>query len=363
MKSSIVWTRVKREHGLYRYNSTGQYFARVRFRGKLHRRKLGTADLELAKRKLYEFKNDLARTDAGKGNTSLGDVLDTYERTIRRLSEKTQRDKASIIKKLRSTWFGINTIPLRTIKPSQAGAWLADHYGSLSAAAYNGALTLLRAVFDLAVSDRVIAESPAAHLTYKKREAPIRLTPTFDEFKKIVKEIREQPFNADAEQSGDFVEFLGLAGLGQAESAPITRADVDLAAGRIIVLRRKTSAGFAIPIFPQLRPLIEKLCKGKRHDERLFSINDAKKSLRNACERLGFPSFTHRSLRRMFITLAIERGIDIKVIAEWQGHKDGGKLILNTYSHVRRPHSDRMAALMTDGQPESEKVVAFKASA
>ena len=34
----------------------------------------------------------------------------------------------------------------------------------------------------------------------------------------------------------------------------------------------------------------------------------------------------------MFITRAIERGVDVKVIAEWQGHKDGGKLILDTYS-------------------------------
>jgi hypothetical protein len=38
----------------------------------------------------------------------------------------------------------------------------------------------------------------------------------------------------------------------------------------------------------------------------------------------------------MFITRAIERGVDVKVIAEWQGHKDGGKLILDAYSHVNR---------------------------
>jgi len=65
--------------------------------------------------------------------------------------------------------------------------------------------------------------------------------------------------------------------------------------------------------------------------------------------RLGFPSFTHRALRRMFITRAIERGVDVKVIAEWQGHRDGGRLILQTYSHVRPEHSNRMAALMTTG--------------
>ena len=55
----------------------------------------------------------------------------------------------------------------------------------------------------------------------------------------------------------------------------------------------------------------------------------------------------------MFITRAIEKGIDVKVIAEWQGHRDGGKLILDTYSHVRAAHSMRMAQLMTDQQPEN----------
>jgi len=50
----------------------------------------------------------------------------------------------------------------------------------------------------------------------------------------------------------------------------------------------------------------------------------------------------------MFITRAIERGVDIKVIALWRGHRDGGKLILDTYSHVNPAHSKRMALLMAD---------------
>jgi hypothetical protein len=54
----------------------------------------------------------------------------------------------------------------------------------------------------------------------------------------------------------------------------------------------------------------------------------------------------------MFITRAIERGVDIKCIAQWQGHKDGGKLILETYSHVNPVHSKRMAALMVAEPPE-----------
>jgi hypothetical protein len=55
----------------------------------------------------------------------------------------------------------------------------------------------------------------------------------------------------------------------------------------------------------------------------------------------------------MFITRAIEKGVDVKVIADWQGHRDGGKLILDTYSHVQPIHSQRMAQLMTDEEPEN----------
>jgi integrase len=358
MKTNNAWTRVKREHGLYCYNPSGQYFARVRFQGKLYRRKLGTNDLDLAKRKLRAFKDDLDRTDATKGNTSFAKVLDDYAATLTGASS-TLANKLAVIAKLKEkqdgkeSWFGINSLPLRTVKPSQVSAWLTKHYGRWSAAYYNLALSVIRSALDMAVNDKIIVENPAKGLKYKKRAKPIRPTPTLEQFKQIVADIRGQRFNADAEQSGDFVEFLGLAGLGQAEAASIKRSDVDLDAGRIIVYRHKTDVGFVIPIYPQLRPLVEKLCKDKKHDQPLFTISKARKALANACKRLAFPSFTHRSLRRMFITRAIERGVDVKVIADWQGHKDGGKLILATYSHVRPEHSNRMAQLMTTDQPEN----------
>jgi integrase len=352
MKPNNVWTKIKREHGLYRYNPSGQYFARVRFSGKLYRRKLDTADLDLAKRKLRAFKDDLGRTDATKGNASFASVLDAYGATLGG-ADSTKVNKRAVIDKLRTTWFGIDTLPLRTVKPSQVTAWLAKHYGDQSAAYYNSALSVIRAVCDVAVADKILSESPAKGITYRKRKKPIRETPTIEQFKAIVSDIRNQRFNADAEQSGDFVEFLGLAGLGQAEAVAIKRSDVDLDAGRIIVYRHKTDTGFTIPIYPQLRSLVEKLCKSKVHNAPLFSITQARKALANSCKRLGLPSFTHRSLRRMFISRAIERGVDVKVIAEWQGHRDGGKLILQTYSHVRSEHSNRMAQLMTMEQPEN----------
>jgi hypothetical protein len=65
-----------------------------------------------------------------------------------------------------------------------------------------------------------MSESPAGHLKYIKRQKPIRLTPTWEQFKAIVADVRSQQFNADAQDSGDFLEAMGLLGLGQAELAP-----------------------------------------------------------------------------------------------------------------------------------------------
>ena len=72
-------------------------------------------------------------------------------------------------------------------------------------------------------------------------------------------------------------------------------------------------------------------------------VKDAKHALSTACKRLDFPAYSQRALRRMFITRAIEKGVDVKTIAQLQSHRDGGKLILRTYSHVRNVHAEEMA--------------------
>ena len=163
--------------------------------------------------------------------------------------------------------------------------------------------------------------SPAAHLRSAKREKPIRLTPSFDQFKAIIADVRAQQFNADAQDSADFLEFLGWPASGRLRLASLTRGDVDFDAQRIITFRHKT-----IPVSPsrcirRFGRLLERLCEGKAHNERVFRIADAKKALAGACRRLNYPPFSQRSLRRLFITRAIEQGVDVKVIAEWQGHK------------------------------------------
>lgn len=333
---------------LYRY-SNGVYYARIRVEGKEIKRSLKTTDRALARRKLADFRDEQRQTDRSQGKLTLEALCDRYLLTIRHQKPKTVERKTFIANRVKADWPTGRLAQVAKIRPSECDEWLSRY--SFGPASRNLHISGLKELFALAVRDRIISASPAAHLRSARREKPIRITPSFEQFKAIIADVRAQAFNADAQDSADFLEFLGLAGLGQAEVASLTPSDVDFAAARIVTFRHKTVTGFAVPLYPQVRPLLERLCQGKGHHDRLFKISDAKKALAGACRRLGYPPFSQRSLRRLFITRAIEKGVDVKVIAEWQGHRDGGKLILDTYSHVNNTHSHRMALLMNDAEP------------
>jgi integrase len=355
---------------LYRYHNPGKRaHGKYYFKGQIGKREfmrsLKTTDRAYAVRLAADFRRSREHLDPSADKIVLAcrcrqeackcDTLINLYRSLARftkLKEHTRSNKERIFERIKRHWPGGPSTLVSRIRPSDCEKWLS-RYAYLSASTFNDHLWLLKDLFAMAVDDRLLQSSPAAKLEARKREDPERLTPTFEQFQAIVASVRSQKFNGHgAEESADFLEFMGLTGLGQAEASVLTQGDVRFEAGQLSVLRRKTSKRFFVPIYPQVRPLLEKLCKGKAHNEKLFKIADAKKALAAACDRLNLPPFSQRSLHRMFITRAIERGVDVKVIAEWQGHRDGS-LILSTYSHVRPIHSQRMAQLMTTKEPEN----------
>lgn len=337
---------------LYRYSSSGVYYARIKTAGKEIRRSLGTDDRATATRKLRELRVAQQKVDPSRGKLTLAELCDRFLRTVQHQKRKTIERKALIVGRLKMNWPGGSSCQVRSIRQSDIQLWLAQY--SFGPVSRNLHLACVKEVFALAVADRVISESPAAEIKSVKVAKPIRRTPTFEEFRSIVADIRAQPFSAEAGESADFVEFIGLAGLGQAEASALEWPDIHWDREQITTFRHKTKSGFAIPLYPQLRSLVERRYTRRSSDsESIFSIKNAKRAIGAACRRLSLPAYSHRSFRRMFITRAIELGVDVKVIAEWQGHKDGGKLILSTYSHVRRAHSQRMAQLMTEVHPSN----------
>src|SRR5438034_4617185 len=236
---------------LYRYSSNGVYYARIKADGKEIKRSLKTTDRAFAQRALRVFRDEQRQIDRSQGKLTLAELCDRYLKTVQHQKPKTVERKTFIVGRIKTDWPTGKLTQIGKIKPSDVDLWLSRYrFGSASR---NLHISCVKELFNSAVRDHIITASPAAHLRSAKREKPIRLTPTFEQLKAIIADVRAQQFNADARDSADFLEFLGLCGLGQAEAGSLTRADVDLASGQIITYRHKTSTGFAIPIFPQVR--------------------------------------------------------------------------------------------------------------
>ena len=331
---------------LYRYSSNGVYYALVKHEGKQKRASLETTDKAEAKRKLAEFQRNLGKVDTSQGRITLRELCAKYLATVQNQAKATIYRKEHIVERLLADFPRGADCQVGKIKQSDLEAWLAGYeFGHSS--------HLLYLLFDMAVNDKMISDSPAAKIRPLKAVKPIRITPSFDDFQAIIAEVRKQKFNAEAEDSADFLEFLGLIGVGQAEAAGIQRQHVNVAKKQLTFFRHKTKTPYTVPIYPQAEALVAKLISkpGMKQDDTLFRIKDAKKALAAACARLKFPAYSQRAFRRMFITRCIELGVDVKVIASWQGHQDGGKLILGTYSHVRNVHAEEMAKKLATEHP------------
>ncbi len=337
---TATYVKVANYPGLYRHSRSGRYYACKKLHGVRRERSLETCDRKIAERRLKEWVGNLEKVDAEVEKTTLEELIERYHAVTASLSESSRATDRSIIKKFLAWWPHGRDCQVRQIRPSMLDEWLAHEAPRLRNVSYNGYTGFLKQLFSIAVKDRIIAESPAASLRvpWKKPQTPKRLVPTVEQFEAIVESVRSQQYADTAQESGDFIEFLGLAGVGQAEASSLTWGDIDWSRNRMYFRRHKTDTHFYVPIYVHLRPLLMRLkeqARGRASDSaRVFKVKDAKKALSAACARLNLPHFSQRNLRQSLIRRLIRAKVDVKSISKWQGHQDGGQLILDTYTEV-----------------------------
>ena len=223
-------------------------------------------------------------------------------------------------------------------------SWLAERRNerTLKASGINNYIRLLHGLFALAVDLDAVSENPALQIKMLKEPNPERLTPTWDQAHKIIAAVKL----LDSRKS---LTAMLLFGLGQAELRNLKGEHFDLVRGMITVRRQKTQRVYLIPIFPHARQFVEELRDAGelKSQAAVFKYCNPQDALFLACQRLNYPSFTPRSFRRAFIIRALEKGIDPRVVASWQGHRDA-TLVLRVYgAWINHDHAQRMAALMS----------------
>ncbi|MEM9280433.1 MAG: hypothetical protein AAGA96_01275 [Verrucomicrobiota bacterium] len=176
---------------LYRYERSRTYFAFFRHQGKLSRTSLETTNLAQAKRKLLDLRAKKERVATKSGKVTLNSLCADYLASLK-LAPKTLQGKETIRGRIESDWPHLQRgeVQIHQIKPIDIRKWLNSY--DFGAATYNSYLWFIRSAFEFAIENKWLAENPAEKIGAQTRDAPIRLTPTFDQFKAIVKEVRSQ---------------------------------------------------------------------------------------------------------------------------------------------------------------------------
>ena len=331
------FTRVA--EGIYRYR-TGGFYLRAKVAGQPVWHKLKSADLQAARREARDYLRTGNPIDKTASRRTVADFLEAVLADYPEGSG-TRKNHEVHKRKIEAHWPGGANTPISNVRAGHIREFMQRAFPDVSGTYYNDVLAFVKRIFLRALADHAIGRVPDIggdkkdSVWKRRRYKPKKVhIPAVKTWRKIVNSVRSEPFADTAEESADFLEAEGALGLGQAELASLIWADVDMQRMQISVRRVKTGEPFTVPIYPQARELIERRKKitGGKAINRVFTVKDPKVALTNACKKLGLPQYSQRTFRKMFITEALRKGVNVKTIASLQGHRDGGKLILQTYS-------------------------------
>ena len=354
------------------------YYARIRVGPHLKWKSLRTKSFNIAKGKLKDTETEL-KGGAGGSNGLLNadltfhDAFRFYEVAVRSnpdLKDSTKHFRLRSEKTLVRTWPELWDKELRRVKAEDCQRWYRDFRNGGAAftpnrakskrsgdspTTVNAAIRFLREVFKVGVDAGVLSKNPADALkTLSPRKKLLQL-PNRTQFAELIAEVRKT-HSRWGQAPGDLVEGLAYTGARVGEARRMTWAHVDEERGMVTIPGEKTDAAPRVnPITPAFKGLLGRMrAKGScRPVDPLFGVRSVLGSLKQACAALGLPKLDHHDLRHLFATTCIESGVDVLTIASWLGHSDGGKLVLETYGHLRPAHST-LAAKLVDFSPPTK---------
>lgn len=343
---------------LRQYVTTGQYYGRLKIRGKSIRKSLNTDVWSVARLRLVDFlKEERARMPVVEAPT----FAEAVERYKERLAQDTSMKPRSreyrliCIRKIELSWPKLWQLKLTDITAEACRQWAAGLREDISAQYFNNTIDTLKLIIDAAIKHR--GRVPGEQLVNPARDIPRTRVlpknlnlPESTQFRTMVESIRRRS-GGWATKAADLVEFLAYSGLRLYTEAQWVRwEDIDWKRGEIVVrgdpeTRTKNWELRRIPLLPDMKRLLDAMAaaKGGHPTGRILQIARCPESLKRVCEESGIPRISHHDLRHLFATRCIESGVDIPTVARWLGHRDGGALAMKTYGHLRNEHSQAMA--------------------
>jgi integrase len=358
--SKVKWKATKVQF-LVKDEISGRYYARFWRDGKAVWRTLKTDIFEMAKYRLAEelkafraVKN--AARAVERGDVTVSRLIDAYldsQRLRPDITKSSLRVYESCVAALRRTWPELAIRRPKDVTEAACQQWAKRYSEHCSATRYNNTVDRLRKILDIGISQGLLYRNPAARLAKQTARPKHVDVPTSDEFATVVRSVREAGAWC-SQQCGDLIEFLAFSGARIGEARQVRWDDIEpngiwITGGET---GTKNHERRFVPFNAKLRALVTdlrdnpRLFRGEREGY-VLAISECQEAIDIACQRLAVKRFTHHDLRHLFITRAIESNIDVPTVAKWVGHKDGGALLMRTYSHLLQEHSQAMAAKLT----------------
>ena len=346
---------------------SGNYYARIRVRGKLIWKSLKTDRISVAKLRLSDFhKGERQRAAAHKavarGKLLFSDALQTYRERLKgdhSIKERSKTYREERLVALLKSWPDLEQTDVAQISKADCLAWAARFGQKSSPSPFNNTVGTLKLVLDIAVEAGARYDNPAVHIKRKKIRQKLLQLPSQEHFIEMIDCIRKTD-GAWGKKCADFVEFLAYSGCRKGEAARIRGRDCDFEKGEITVMGDPTTGTKnweirRLPMIPDMGRLLQRI-KSERDEKEFLSdpvmrVHECQGAINTACRKLGIARFTHHDLRHLFATRCIESGVDVPTVSRWLGHKDGGALAMKTYGHLRDQHSAAMAQRVTFSKP------------
>jgi integrase len=354
-----VWlsTRIP---NLFQLQEGGRFYGRVKIEGESVRKSLDTTSFAVARERLRDWLLSLKVVKTAPGNT-FGSLIESYvewlagEKVKEEIGASTIAYKEELLDQIRKTWPGFDTFKLETLTEQGMRNWQVAHRGKYSATRTNGALTVLRELIALAVSrrclSREIADEALRGLKYVRvRYDYKRMTLSLPEPQQVI-ELRNEVYRRcrlNGSKGGWLFDFLLFSG-SRIQSARDARWEDVLWNSNThgeLYFRSAKYGPYQIPLFPQLRTLLETIkaaTPNAQPDDEILPTKSLQSVLTSSCRHVKLQHLSHHDLRHIFASRCMESGKDLPLIAAWLGHKDGGRTAMAIYGHIRSTHSQEQS--------------------
>jgi integrase len=353
------WRSFPKVPNLIQYVPNGNYYGRIKVRGKVIRESLKTDVWTTAKLRLTDFLKEHQEARNHLAPPKFQEAVELFKQDLENRTDMklaSKRYRLWCLLKIERSWPGLWELRLNEITPTACQEWAAKLSRVIADRYFNNTIGTLKLVIEAGIKSHKEKggegiENPAAELKrVRVKQKEMRL-PEPSQFAGLVENLRKNS-GGWGPRIGDMVEFLAYSGTRiNSEAVLVTWEDVDWTRKEIVVrgypdTRTKNGEIRRIPIIPDMEGLLTRLKDklGAVATGPIVQIHRCNEALARACKELGLSKITHHDLRHLFATRCIESGVDILTVSRWLGHKDGGALAMKTYGHLRNEHSQQMAA-------------------